>query len=579
MFSTERFVHFVFANVDDTYYLGNMLELDLNGYLWVALKKKGFENVYFFSGTDTDCIVETLDSSSCDNYSQRNASLLSKFFGFKSGESEDKRQSFSDRDISALCNWITDSLVQSKKQKKQAFVFQLDTLSRLFGKPEQLDNLKRLIEYSRQNSKSGIIVVCAPNGGSELVEELVGKSSIFMVQSNGHCLSEDLYALRKIPEKPLFQAIQEHMQDCQMQLYIPKREEICSLLVRRAIETNDWPESVKDLDKQAAFLTAWCRSESLQENADLTWKPGRFPKYSALWEKLCTPRFYTALCRQSELYDLSGLEREPLVTEREDHICSMIRSLWLPDAFLYWVSSEEKVRQQFRDFRYRAATLWSKPVNQQVTDYIERFLNSFQQAVKNEDWATLERILHILSFCADHICTGEERSVEIGELCELYKSCVVEMSFAYTRYQRNYERVTQQLKTASGSVRMTLEAQQSIYLAQATSTQTAIRETESKLGFIMQDFDLRPVDFTHVAEEMSKITSKIDNQNQVFLSQMEVLSGKTADIAMPLEEDEEEMLPEQTLYEAVPEVCEIKEEDEDASLQRGEQEALRRLWQ
>lgn len=580
MFSTERFVHFVFANVDDTYYLDNMLELDLNGYLWYELKKKGFENVFFFSGTDADCIVETLDSSSGDSYSQRNAPLWSRLFGFSSSESEDKRQSFSDSDISVLCNWITDSLVQSKKQKKQAFVFQLDTISRLFGRQEQLENLKRLIEYSRQSCKRGIIVVCAPIGGSELVEELVGRNSIFMVHSNGHCLSEELYTLRKIPEKPLFQAIQEHMQGCQIQLYIPNREQIRCLLVRRAIKTNDWPESVEVLDKQAAFLTAWCSSESLQKTADLTWAPGRNPKYGALWEKLCTPQFYTALCLQSEQYDLTALEAEPLWAVREDHICSMIHSLCLPDAFLYWVSSADKVHEQFRNFCRRSTTLWSKPINRQSTEYIEKFLYSFQQAVKHEDWATLERILNILSFCADHICTGADRSMEIGELCKLYNSCVVELSFAHTRYQRNYEKVTQQLKTAVGSVRTTLEAQQPIYLAQATATQTAIRETESKLGFIMQDYDLRPVNLTHVAEEMSKITSKIDNQNQAFLSQMEELSGEEPDTVLPLEDDDEEILPEQTQHETVPEVCESKkEEDAEAVLQRGEREALRRLWQ
>ena len=64
----DGFVHFVFANGDDRYFLPSLVSMDLDGYLYHLLRQRGYQGIHFLRGLDEEYLWKIYDEDTRRSY-------------------------------------------------------------------------------------------------------------------------------------------------------------------------------------------------------------------------------------------------------------------------------------------------------------------------------------------------------------------------------------------------------------------------------------------------------------------------------------------------------------------------------
>ena len=79
--SEKGLIHLVFANHEDTYYLGSLVKLNLWQYLYSQLRQQGYKGIYFIRGDADNCSLTISDQDSFSIYDKyETQSFWGKFF-------------------------------------------------------------------------------------------------------------------------------------------------------------------------------------------------------------------------------------------------------------------------------------------------------------------------------------------------------------------------------------------------------------------------------------------------------------------------------------------------------------------
>lgn len=213
-------IHMVFANAD-MYYLGSLVRLDSQRYLYYELKKKGYTAVLFLSGSQREgrYEAEMLDAESCSVYDKYGRTVWDIF---RTAEQQEKKSVL----FKNLHSFLRQMLEMMRKERRFAFVFSVETFAEL----KQYDEtVGELLECAAKNSGRGhIILVCAPVTAQGTREYFSDARGIFQ--------SRLFPEIREIFQGPanvhIYEKLKEEMGDRMVLLNLLEREQI-NRLVRR----------------------------------------------------------------------------------------------------------------------------------------------------------------------------------------------------------------------------------------------------------------------------------------------------------------------------------------------------------
>lgn len=136
------------ANLDDCYYLDSLVKLNLQQYIYVQLKKTGYENIYFFD--NKNCSRKEFhmimpDAESADAYDKVSRGIFAQIFGLSSAKNEKgKKILFHTSDeFSDICYKLLEN------NKKTVFVVPVELLELLFETSEQV---REFTDFAKKNN-------------------------------------------------------------------------------------------------------------------------------------------------------------------------------------------------------------------------------------------------------------------------------------------------------------------------------------------------------------------------------------------------------------------------------------------
>ena len=361
-FNWERgLIHMVFANVD-TYYLGSLVRLDSQRYLYYELKKKGYAAVFFLSGTQREgrYEAEMLDPESCSVYGKYGKTVWDIF---KTAEQQEKKTA----SFKNLHSFLRQMLEMMRKEKRFAFVFSVETFAELKQYDEMVGELS---ECAAKNSSRGhIILVCAPVTAQGTRDYFSDAHGIFQ--------SRLFPEIREIFQGPanvhIYEKLKEEMGDRMVLLNLLEREQISRLVRRFLMEKRTlWEEYADRADDYGDVIWAWYHASGFREKEKNLLPQNDTRMLQAIWKWLSEPGMLAKLDgRVSRIREEAG-SGQPL--------WKWIIRRWPEDKWIRCIYEDSAMLRKLENLRSAdldtdndpaaAARIWS--LLSQITDEMKR---------------------------------------------------------------------------------------------------------------------------------------------------------------------------------------------------------------
>ncbi|MCC8063908.1 MAG: hypothetical protein LIO70_02330 [Clostridiales bacterium] len=158
MFSTHKQLYFVFQHEGEPYFLDSTLQLRLDDWLRLSLRRSGYRYTYFLDAVGSQMKLTILDADSYHQYYARSLWFKPDFQG----------QVCVDLDQERAVQWLTKEL--GRRNGESAFVFRMEAFARLFQPdyPSKARLLDRLIQRLH-NCRDALVLV----GPMEMMEEVL----------------------------------------------------------------------------------------------------------------------------------------------------------------------------------------------------------------------------------------------------------------------------------------------------------------------------------------------------------------------------------------------------------------------
>lgn len=252
MFSSKKKLYFVFADEQDVFFTDSMLRLNTVDYLWLMLRKSGYQNVFQISSAQDAFDVEIMDTDAALIHVPGSKPLL--------GPREDGRALVL-MEEAKLLKWLCRNR-KKEKNGNTALIFQADALQKLFQySPGPLAAFLDLMESSQIT-----VVLRFPMCLSEKERMLfTSKKSVFARKNDRNiCLSEPVYDLIHAEEAAvIFEKLKAELDDGLIQLGAFSYGRICTMLrwVALRLELDMSAEQYRDY---ANFLYWYVYSPNLR---------------------------------------------------------------------------------------------------------------------------------------------------------------------------------------------------------------------------------------------------------------------------------------------------------------------------
>ena len=419
--STDGFVHFVFANYTDTYFLPSLVQLDLNGYLYYSLKKQGYKGIFFAGGLEGDYELRLYDEASRQcygRYEKKGKGLWGLFGG--SGEENARRYPLGAPE--AFLGRLTAML---KKERDLAFVFRLDSFCDLFSdvSPSLLAEFSQVgRRHVEQNGNILVLLAPATAGGSfscltnpdgplcrgDSGKEVLCPELRRMLKEEGN---DRLYArlARELGPRCVF--LNEFTRP---QLTLVAKY-FCMVWQK------DWDGSQKSIQNLADFLFAWYRSAALREYTGPILPANETRQTVRLLQELENHASWLSIRRAMSalgepeksmlgaLKDRFGLEPEENRILADDLLARRIRQLRIPrELYQDMPVLGRSVMEKFRKTAAAYQTPWIHPPEEALERELMQCVTILEQSAAQGDTATFERAVQCLA-------TGVSRGFAYGE--------------------------------------------------------------------------------------------------------------------------------------------------------------------
>ncbi|MBE6923786.1 MAG: hypothetical protein E7466_00910 [Ruminococcaceae bacterium] len=391
----KGFAHLVFGESKDSYILPGLVRLELNGYLYCLLKKRGYQNVFFISGLDGSFRLELCDQTSRETYQR----LMRKsgFWNHFSPEDGQER-SYALPDGKELSKRLINIL---KKSKDTAFVVRLDTFAEVFG-----SNLPELKEFVRTGQKY------LEQSGNVLLLQLpvtAGGSMKYLTDSKG--IFSDMDGLSLCPEVALIQS-QGHNVKLYEQLARDMGER-CVFLNEMTLERirlavayifvtthPDWSWDEPQLASLSAFVHRWYHSAALRRRTGPILSENAAGRLETLLEDLADESRLLSLRQWMEDVELEQypLDDNRVLVQSDGLLARKIKQIRIPEE-LYSTRPEQgklavgKFHQLAREYQ----TPRSQPCDPELEKQLMQCLFSLETAANKGDTETFERAVKFLT--------------------------------------------------------------------------------------------------------------------------------------------------------------------------------------
>ena len=274
MFSSMDYIQLVFANWHDTYYCSDLLQLNLEQYLWRNLHECGYKMVYFVKEKQGRLEISVYNEKNTKSYSEKKSLIKQKVFR----QTEDVH----------LVEWVQEQL----RENKCAFVWPLDIFCGLKkrGKAaEQLDSLRR---------QGKMLLVASPHAESS-GKYLLEKDSVF-----------DLLGISYITEArdestgDYYRLLKSKGRERCVFLNGYTKERLTDLLKHVVFRYLERFTSEEDLRRMGEYLACYLNNRCMQ------WEESIFEKDFDLSEPMYSA-LYAQLCRESVWKRLTGKIGKP----------------------------------------------------------------------------------------------------------------------------------------------------------------------------------------------------------------------------------------------------------------------------
>lgn len=420
-YSTDGFVHFVFADYTDSYFLPSLVQLDLDGYLYYSLKRQGYKAIFFVQGLEGEYELRLFDDGSRQcygKYEKRGKGLWGLFGG--GGEETVRRYP-----LGAPENVLSRMTAMLKKERGVAFVFRLNTFCELFSGVSR----ERMGEFSQAGQRhlgqnGNILVFQAPVTAEGSFSYLRDRESpLCRGVSEKEALCPELRRmLGEEGNDHLYVRLARELGPRFVCLNAFSREKM-TLLAKYFCMTKqrDWDGSRKSIQNLGDFLFAWYHSPALRAYTGPILSANDTRQSARVLQDLENSINWRSISRAMDsltepgrsvlgaLKDRFGLEPEENRIPADDQLAKRIRQIRIPQE-LYRDMPElgKSVLEKYRKAADACQTPWIHPPEEALERELMHCISVLEQSAAQGDTATFERAVQCLS-------AGVSRGFAYGE--------------------------------------------------------------------------------------------------------------------------------------------------------------------
>ena len=273
MFLSNAYIQLVFADDTDTYYCDDLLQFDLNRYLWRFLHENGCRTVYYIN-------EEKNGKPTVWNYGERGAADYTGQRWLQScigNTSEDEH----------FLKWIQDRL---QEKEKNAVVCPLEVFCRLTGR---VKNIGKVLD---SQERSGSIILVAPPDAERTGKLLLTENPVFDVLGIQYILTA-----RGAETADYYNYLKHRSDGACVFLNSYTAERLTVLLKHVVFRHFERCPAEGDLQLMGEYLFFYLNNRFLQleEPVFETGFDLRAPTYSALYNQLIREKVWTGLVSRS----------------------------------------------------------------------------------------------------------------------------------------------------------------------------------------------------------------------------------------------------------------------------------------
>ncbi|MCD8143393.1 MAG: hypothetical protein LUD83_09010 [Clostridiales bacterium] len=442
MFSTHKQLYFVFQHEGETYFLDSTLQLRLDDWLRLSLRRSGYRYTYFLDAVGSQMKLTILDADSYHQYYARSLWFKPDFQG----------QVCIDLDQERAVQWLTKEL--GRRNGESAFVCRMEAFARLFQPdyPSKARLLDRLIQ--RLHSCRDALVLVGP---MEMTEEVLslytapGSVLAYVDRETGQSLCRSTRELLLDKDNLcFFDRLREKLDDQFLELGTFTFDGLKTLLGNvRFARDEAWGEGT--LLDCTNFLYFWTYKPKLRAYCQGLFSSLKQPiTYGALFRSLCDngitameeriQRLRRSARNKNEserLIDILVHQFGPLPKDypsQESHVVfaepelSALAELPWPEwayrkgasPFQIW----EPAEREWDAMKRSLLKARNRPFPRTRIRWIDKFVVRMKRAENRGDHWTVRRTVNVLLYCGnnlytegefDQYCQGCERYLTVSE--------------------------------------------------------------------------------------------------------------------------------------------------------------------
>lgn len=401
MFSPKELISFVFANENETYYCEDLLELDLNQYLWKTLHNQ-YETVYFLSASGNSFQIHTYGDLTAV---KPDISGKPRLFGFIGSSEQEKLES-----------WMLKQL-RARPDRAVAFVCSMEDFCRVLSHDQWKDFLAAL---SAETKRSGIFVLTAPPTAEE-TRDLLLSSPVF------ERLRETAVTdLRGGELRDLYGPLRRSKWDSCLFLNSFTRERVQGLLLNIAMRHTDRMVGMQKLEQMTDYLMAYLNDPELHRQEPLLSRniPTEYYSYRELYDQLSESDTWSRLKLQSSQYAQSaqGMRSRsvrcetPVLRDRKCY-AGKCRMLQLPQ----WARKKDteslRLGKLLESIHSEVAVPKNRKENPKIVAAAEYFLCQFDILLP-DDVETCRELLRAVEFCVQRVYATDSECARILDVVD-----------------------------------------------------------------------------------------------------------------------------------------------------------------
>ena len=392
MFSAKGPVCLTFGDENDCYYTEDLLQLDLQQYLWMRLHSENYAAVYFLRKKNDDFEITT--------FGDTDRQLPTNGFLWKNTTNILTAQKFWEQ----MLKWT---------RQGAAVVCPLNDFCQV---AEHAGILRR---PSEELNRKGIFVLTASIYAEQNAKSLLQSSAFSEERLNFKPLLE----VRRASEQGLYESLSER--NCCVFLNTPTRENLRPILQRILLEHPSRMAACPDLNRMADQLARCLREPAPGQSLKKLRALGSPVRYASFRD------IYRCLQDQTEWNDLLAVSKQEPLREEAHAAENILREPggWAARCLALRMPQEAALDAMLRNYAEEglkqihrlAASPRNRMENPRIIAAVTHFLAEASTAWNAWDWDTYSRVLYAIGVCLGKVSTKEngEESDAILKIVEM----------------------------------------------------------------------------------------------------------------------------------------------------------------